>query len=238
MPRRKKKKVVSSGSNSKRKTQVSFNPLRGDLVSLKKADPSQKRQEKQQAPVLIKRQDEENGLFLGLMSDVTPLEDGKRRIARLPDPNVRPAHAPANEELEVLAHLSDLVSGVAEIDITFTDEYIEGCTPGFSPRLMERLKKGEFPVQDHVDLHGLNKQEAETKVREFLIRSYRLGVRCVLIVHGRGLNSQDHIPVLKERLPSWLNRGPVNKIVLAFSTARPYDGGAGAIYVLLRRWMK
>ncbi|SPD74028.1 Smr domain protein [uncultured Desulfobacterium sp.] len=238
MPRRKKKKIISPGSNSKKKTRVSFNPLKGDLAYLMKADPSRDRQEMQEAPVRTKRQDEEDGLFLGLMSDVTRLEGGKRRIARQPDPNVRPAHAPANEELEVLAHLSDLVSGVAEIDIIFTDEYIEGCTPGFSPRLMERLKKGDFPVQDHIDLHGLNKQEAETRVREFLIRSYRLGLRCVLIVHGRGLNSQDHIPVLKERLPSWLNRGPINKIVLAFSTARPYDGGAGAIYVLLRRWMK
>jgi DNA-nicking Smr family endonuclease len=55
-------------------------------------------------------------------------------------------------------------------------------------------------------------------------------------VHGRGLNSENHIPILKERLPVWLNRGPINKIVLAFSTARPYDGGAGAVYVLLKKF--
>jgi DNA-nicking Smr family endonuclease len=236
MPRKKRKKMHSAGPKSAIKAPVSFNPLKGELASLIKTDPSRGNEKKvQQPPASVKKQDE-NGLFLDLMSDVTPLQDGKkRRIAKLPDPNVRPAHAPGNEELEVLAHLSDLVSGVTEIDITFTDEYIEGCTPGFSQRLMQRLKRGEFPVQDHVDLHGLKKQEAETRVRDFLIRSYHQGLRCVLIVHGRGLNSQDHMPVLKERLPSWLNRGPINKIVLAFSTARPYDGGAGAIYVLLRK---
>ena len=235
MPRRKKKKVRSRGSNSEIKAPVSFNPLKGELASLIKTDSSrEKLKDVQQAPTPVIRQDE-NSLFLDLMSNVTPLQNNKKRIARLPDPTVRPAHAPGNEELEVMAHLSDLVSGVTEIDITFTDEYIEGCTPGFSQRLMQRLKRGEFPVQDHVDLHGLKKQEAETRVKDFLIRSYRQGLRCVLIVHGRGLNSQDHIPVLKERLPSWLNRGPINKMVLAFSTARPYDGGAGAIYVLLRK---
>ena len=236
MPRRKKKKAGSAGPKSNIEAPVSFNPLRGDLASLIKTDSSGgKQKDSQQAPVPVISQDE-NGLFLDLMADVTPIQcGGKKRIARLPDPNARPAHAPGNEELEVLAHLSDLVSGVTEIDITFTDEYIEGCALGFNQRLMQRLKRGEFPIQDHVDLHGLKKQEAETRVRDFLIQSYRRGLRCVLIVHGRGLNSQDHIPVLKERLPTWLNRGPINKIVLAFSTARPYDGGAGAIYVLLRR---
>jgi DNA-nicking Smr family endonuclease len=57
----------------------------------------------------------------------------------------------------------------------------------------------------------------------------------VLIVHGRGLNSKDNVPVLKERLKSWLAHGSIGKIVLAFTTARACDGGAGALYVLLRR---
>ena len=72
-------------------------------------------------------------------------------------------------------------------------------------------------------------------IRDFLLKNYQLGLRCVLVVHGRGLNSENHIPVLKERLPIWLTKGPVKKIVMAFSTAMPYDGGTGAIYVLLRK---
>ena len=97
------------------------------------------------------------------------------------------------------------------------------------------MKRGKIPVQDYIDLHGYTKKDAEERVRRFLIDSQRRGLSCVLIIHGRGLNSPDSIPILKERLPVWLNRGPVRKIVLAFSSARPYDGGTGALYVLLRK---
>ena len=100
---------------------------------------------------------------------------------------------------------------------------------------MKRLKRGQFPYRDYVDLHGLSRHEAEKKVRDFLLQSHKHGHRCVLIVHGRGLNSPDSFPVLKEMLPGWLNSGPLKKIVLAFATARPYDGGTGAVYVLLKR---
>ena len=100
---------------------------------------------------------------------------------------------------------------------------------------MKKLKRGRLPIQAHIDLHGFTKNDAEAAVRRFLINSHHRGLRCVLIVHGRGLNSPDSIPVLKERLPVWLNRGPARKIVMAFSSAQPYDGGTGAIYVLLRK---
>lgn len=179
--------------------------------------------------------DEENRIFLEAVADVAPLPGNRLMPPPDPDPRRRPDH-PANlDELEAMAHLCDLIHGAAEWDITFSDEYIEGSVPGIHPRLMRRLKRGHFPIQAHLDLHGLTKTRAEERVREFLLHCYRRGLRCVLVVHGRGLNSQNHIPVLKERLPVWLNRGPVKRIVLAFSTARPYDGGTGAIYVLLRR---
>jgi DNA-nicking Smr family endonuclease len=80
-----------------------------------------------------------------------------------------------------------------------------------------------------------SQEEAEAAVRDFLAKSHRLGLRCVLIVHGRGLNSPESFPVLKEGLPIWLGRGTAKRIVLAFATARPYDGGTGAVYVLLRK---
>lgn len=134
-----------------------------------------------------------------------------------------------------MEQLQGLVGGASELDITFSDEYIEGAVQGFSRKLMKKLKQGELPVQDHIDLHGLSKQDAETEVTSFLLKSFRNGLRCVLIVHGRGLNSPENLAVLKEGLPQWLNRGRVRKMVLAFATARPYDGGTGATYVFLRR---
>jgi DNA-nicking Smr family endonuclease len=134
-----------------------------------------------------------------------------------------------------MAHLSDLISGAAEMDITFSDEYMEGCVRGFDPRLMQKLKEGLFPIQDFVDLHRLTQEAAELSIRDFLLSSHGRGLRCVLIVHGKGLNSENHIPVLKKRVPVWLSRGPVRKIILAFASAKPYDGGTGATYVLLKR---
>ena len=174
-------------------------------------------------------------IFLKAVQDVKPLRNAKAIVTRAPDPSLRPPHSAPNEELEAITHLWELVHGSGHMDISFSDEYIEGCVRGFDKKLMRRLRRGEFPVQDYVDLHGLTKREAEVRVRNFLLRSFSMGLRCVLVIHGRGLNSENHIPILKERIPIWLSRGPVRKFVLAFSTARPYDGGTGAIYVLLRR---
>ena len=177
----------------------------------------------------------ETDCFLEAMSGVTPLpKDGKRAAHRQGVPK-RPSHPAPDAEKEALAHLRGLVKGTIDMDIAFSDEYIEGSVKGFGRKLMRRLKRGEFPVQDYIDLHGLTKQAAEEAVKDFLLRSHKHGLRCVLIVHGRGLNSPDSFPVLKEGLPGWLGRGSVRKIVLAFATARPYDGGTGAIYVLLRK---
>ena len=173
--------------------------------------------------------------FLAAMADVTPLQDQKTRIIRPAGPNVKPSHPAPDDVKETMAHLSDLVRGAVDLDITFSDEYIEGSVKGFSRKMMRRLKRGQIPVQDHIDLHGMTRLEAEREVKAFILGSYRRGLRCVLIVHGRGLNSPESLPVLKEGLPRWLRSGPVKKIVLAFATARPYDGGTGAVYVLLKR---
>ena len=173
--------------------------------------------------------------FLQAMSGVRPLPEEPRQRVKPLQPRDRPDYPAPNDKEEGVRHLSALVKGTIELDITFSDEYIEGAVRGFSRAFMKRLKRGEFPVQDHIDLHGLTREEAEAAVREFLGQSYRLGLRCVLIVHGRGLNSPESFPVLKEGLPIWLGRGSAKRMVLAFATARPYDGGTGAVYVLLRK---
>jgi len=235
MPRRKKRKIPTSRQKGKKREPQLFNPAFDPLMSLKKKRETDFGGEKKADPAKPKKEPDETHYFFEAMSGVEPLKGPKKKIALNPDINIWPSHPASDDELETMAHLSDLVSGAADLDITFSDEYIQGRVHGFDRRLMGKLKKGQFPVQDHIDLHGLTKQEAETRVRGFLRESYGLGLRCVLVVHGRGLNSENHIPVLKERLPTWLSRGPIRKIVLAFSTAMPYDGGTGAIYILLKR---
>jgi DNA-nicking Smr family endonuclease len=168
------------------------------------------------------------------MAGVQPLPGAARaRVAPLPPtPALR---AVTDPDAEALAELSDLVTGAGPFDIAGSVEFVEGAVTGLDRRLVRRLRAGDFAVQSHLDLHGLTAAEARVAVDGFLTRAHQNGQRCVLIVHGRGLNSKDQVPVLKHRLTTWLSRGSWSRLVLAFTSARPCDGGAGALYVLLRR---
>ena len=140
-----------------------------------------------------------------------------------------------SEDAEVLAELSDLVSGQGTFELTETEEYVEGARLGLDPRLLSQLRRGEFSVQAHLDLHGMIQPDAKEAVTNFIVDSVRKGRRTVLIVHGRGLRSPGGLPVLKHAAAQWLSHGIAGGYVLAFATARPNDGGAGAVYALLRR---
>jgi len=138
------------------------------------------------------------------------------------------------QDREVIDTLHALVRGTAHFDITCTGEYLEGHTIELDPRTMAKLKSGELTVQGHLDLHGYTKQSAEQALSSFILSSHALGHRVVLVIHGRGLKSSQG-PVLKEHLIRWLTTGSLSHLVLAFSSARPCDGGTGALYVLLKR---
>ncbi|MDR1044757.1 MAG: Smr/MutS family protein [Candidatus Adiutrix sp.] len=174
-------------------------------------------------------------LFLAEMADVAPLaEKDKHRPKKSPPPAAWETPKLPDEDLEVLRSLSDLVSGRAEFDLTYTAEYVEGQTRDLPPRLMEQFRAGHIPYQNHLDLHGYTLIQAEAAVTRFILDSVALGRNCVLLIHGRGLGSADGVPVLKRFLETFLLRGPARKYILAFTTARPVDGGLGASYILLR----
>jgi DNA-nicking Smr family endonuclease len=138
-------------------------------------------------------------------------------------------------DLDAVDELRALVSGDAPFDIADSDEYVEGKVAGLDQAIVRKLRSGDYAVQGHLDLHGLTRPEAKVAVDGFLRNARRAGKRCVVIVHGRGLHSKDQVPVLKEAIRSWLGQQRLTRHVLAFATARPADGGAGAVYVLLRR---
>ncbi|MFT3914151.1 MAG: Smr/MutS family protein [Anaeromyxobacteraceae bacterium] len=162
-----------------------------------------------------------------------PVERGTERVSRAA-PSLPPDKY-WHPDLEAVDALRALVSGDAPFDLSDTDEYVEGCVAGLDQAVVKKLRRGEFAVQGHVDLHGLTRGEAKAAVDDFLRKARGAGKRCVLVVHGRGLHSKDQLPVLKDALRSWLASARFARHVLAFATARPADGGAGAVYVLLRR---
>ncbi len=174
-------------------------------------------------------------LFRMAMADVVPLPDPRSERVPPPSPAMEPARFLAREEMEVYSYLLDLVEGEGEFELTYSDEYVDGAVSGISPQVLKKLRRGDFSYQAHKDLHGLNRKDACDAVVRFVQQSFANNYRCILIVPGRGLNSVDKQPVLKKGLVKWLTRAPLKRLVLAFASARSYDGGAGAFYVLLRR---
>ena len=172
-------------------------------------------------------------LWAEAVTDARPVK-GRSKVVEPVAPSV-PAQEFWHPDLDAIRELEALVSGEAPFDISDSDEFIEGRVSGLDPGLVRKLRRGEFSVQAHLDLHGQSRAEAKGEVNRFLRRSREQGKRCVLLVHGRGLHSKDQVPVLKEALQNWLATARFGRHVLAFATARPQDGGAGAVYVLLRR---
>ena len=219
----------------------SFNaPFRnlGKLVGPRPAAPTKKlvpaRPVKQPRSEPEARDEDEPALFRDAIRGVRPIPVEERTSAAARRPPV-PSGRVLTEDDEALAELTDLVSGITAFDVSDTDEHVEGMVVGLDPRLLRRLRAGELAYQAHHDLHGMTADEAKKAVNEFIVLSMIAGRRCVLIVHGRGRNSPDQRPVLKDAVKLWLTRGELGRRVLAFSTARSYDGGSGAMYVLLRR---
>ncbi|BDG04080.1 Smr/MutS family protein [Anaeromyxobacter oryzae] len=175
----------------------------------------------------------EDELWARATSGVRKVERGADTVP--PPPPPAPNGTFYHPDLEAIDALRALVSGDAPFDLSDSDEFIEGRVAGMDAGVVRKLRRGDFAVQGHIDLHGMTREEAKGAVEVFLRASRQAGKRCVLVVHGRGLHSKDQLPILKDSLRTWLATARFARHVLAFATARPVDGGAGALYVLLRR---
>jgi len=151
--------------------------------------------------------------------------------------NAAPPQA-KDPDAEARSVLADLVSGKVEFDLEYSDEYVQGIVKGADHKIFRQLKAGRFSPEAHLDLHGLNADQAQQLLLTFAREQYFQGKRCVLVIPGRGINSPGGNPVLKEELKIWLTRDPLKRVVLAFCTAQPRHGGTGALYVLMRQKKK
>jgi DNA-nicking Smr family endonuclease len=177
-------------------------------------------------PVKDVKTDEE--IFLEAMTDVRENKEF-RKIPYQSPPATKITTPQQEDDVKVL---EAVVLGKKKIRLSDTGEYIEWTRPGARKDLARRLHKGDFSVQDCIDLHGLTLAEAEEALIEFFREALSRQYSCIKVVHGRGLKSP-HGPVLKEAFKKLL-RGPFRKWVLAYATAKDCDGGLGATYVLLK----
>lgn len=118
--------------------------------------------------------------------------------------------------------------------VELAGEHVRALAPGVDPAQLGRIVRGELEIEVEIDLHGYTADRAERLVLSTLHEMVRCGERCVRIVHGRGRHSEAG-PVLKAGVLEWLTSEPLASQVLAFATAPPAEGGAGATIVLLRR---
>ena len=210
-----------------------FEKLKARAAVERRAAPKRPPPPPAPAPPPPVREATEDELWAQATSGVRPVPRGPGVVG--PPPPPAPPESFWHPDLEAIDELRALVSGDAPFDLSDTDEVIEGRVASVDPHVVKKLRRGEFAVQGHIDLHGLTREEAKRAVDEFLRASLSAGKRCVLVVHGRGLHSKDQLPVLKDALKTWLATARFGRHVLAFASARPVDGGGGAIYVLLRR---
>jgi DNA-nicking Smr family endonuclease len=175
--------------------------------------------------------EEEKELFLQEVKDARRID--RDVLGLLFDRDRRPLLPDERKEWERFIR-AFMKGSLKDFDVSLGTEYVEGRKRGVGPSVMTRLRRGEFAVEGSMDLHGLGRREAKQKVAEFVAGSRAGGRRCVLIIHGRGKRSREGIPVLKPSLVSWLEAASgIGRHILAFATARPCDGGPGAVYVLL-----
>ena len=174
---------------------------------------------------------EEKNLFLNAMDGVAPIRAGGRDLAP-------PAISRERTKDAETALLDDLFSANLEFSLEYTDEFVHGHVLGTDPVVLGKLRAGAYSPEGHIDLHGQNLEQAYASLNAFIKSAYQSGKRHVLIITGRGKNSPGGTPVLRERVQAWFTRDPFKRVVLAFCTAKPGDGGAGALYMLLRRRKK
>lgn len=179
-------------------------------------------------------------LFEQAMRGVVPLSrsDRTRRAASVPDtaPS-RAASAARSRREDALADadLAELVAGPGKLTVEEAGEVVSGRAAGIDRRLVRRLRDGEYAVDVQLDLHGMTREQAGLALERTLRRAFGDGLRGVLVIHGRGLNSGSEGPVLKEAVKRSLAEGPCARLVLAFTSAPPDRGGPGATVVLLRK---
>jgi len=175
---------------------------------------------------------QERAIFNDAMADVKRISRTNCPVA--PSPELKPPPPEPNLEYESVQKLRDLVSNGTGFVVSLTPEYIEGTDNTVNPAIAHRLHRGDFSIQAHVDLHGLNVEAARETFNRFMQKNIADGKNAVLVIHGRGLSSPAG-PVLKSKVYQWLTSSPWRKWVMAFSSARLCDGGAGATYVLFRQ---
>ena len=169
----------------------------------------------------------ERNMFVRAVGAVKPIPEKARVLNLGKRPEPRPLQQDLDDQAALLESMSDEFDVSTLLDV---DDQLSFRRPGIGTDITRKLRKGEWSLQGQLDLHGLRSDEAREALGQFVRDAKRMGWRCVRVVHGKGLGSPGKEPVLKSKVQRWLVQ---KNEVLAFVQAKPSDGGAGALVVLL-----
>ena len=180
------------------------------------------------AAAAARKAEADKNLFSRAVGAVQSLPD-KKQVIPQPVP-VPPVALQRQKDDEAV--LRDALSDEFDVSTLLdTDDMLSFRRPGIGPDVTHKLRKGEWSIQKEIDLHGLRSDEARLALATFIREAHKQGLRCLRVVHGKGLGSPGKTPVLKSKVHSWLVQ---KNQVLAFVQAKPAEGGAGALVVLLK----
>jgi DNA-nicking Smr family endonuclease len=167
-------------------------------------------------------------LFRHSIGEVAPLAPANKVQSHQPRPLPIARQHLADEQAALQESLSDDFSIETLME---TDDTLSFSRNGIGPDTLRKLRRGHWVIQSQLDLHGMRSDEAREALAEFLRTTCKRGLRCVRVIHGKGLGSINKEPVLKNKVRNWLAQ---KDEVIAFCQARAADGGAGALVVLLK----
>ena len=171
--------------------------------------------------------DEERRQFREAISGTRKLKQERRE----PQFRKRPSPRPQQRLLDEQQVIVDMFSDPHDPSDLETGDELLFAQPSIANKTLRKLKRGEFSVEAELDLHGYTKLEARQAISNFLAECLATGIRCIRIIHGKGHGSHQKRAILKQYVNYWLRQ---RNDILAFCSARPVDGGTGAIYVLLK----
>ena len=201
--------------------------LRRALTAFQTAQAAQRQAEEQARQQALRQAERDRQLFRAAVGRVQPLRSANQVTVEPQLPEPLPLQHWADEQRVLQEAMSDEFDASTLLD---TDDQLSFRRTGIGRDVVHKLRAGHWSIQRQIDLHGLRTDEARDALGAFIRQSHRHGLRCVRVVHGKGLGSPGRTPVLKGRVHSWLVQ---KSEVLAFVQARPAEGGAGALVVLL-----
>ncbi|WP_420474118.1 Smr/MutS family protein [Noviherbaspirillum sp. ST9] len=204
-----------------------FAALKGLRATIKAQEEARKAAEEER----LRREKESRRdaeLFRKSIGDVKPISPSNKAE----HPGERPSPVARQRMADEQAALEESLSDEFNVDTLLdTDDELSYARPGISGDILRKLRRGNWVIQAQLDLHGMRREEAREALAEFLRNAVKRGLRCVRVIHGKGLGSVNKEPVLKSKVRSWLVQ---KEEVIAFCQARAAEGGAGALVVLLK----